>query len=138
MPAERVQIGGERGDERFALAGLHLRNLALVKHRAADQLHVEVAHVQHALAGLADDGERLDEQVVEGFALSNPRAEFRGLPAELLVGERLNRRLERADFGDERAQTLQFTFVLGADDFGEKGIEHLHSVDDPLVGISRL
>ena len=137
LAPERVQVGRERGDERLALAGLHLGDLALVKHRAADELHVEVPHVQHAFAGFADDGERLDEQVVERFALGNAVAEFRGLSAELLVGERLHRRLQRADLGDERAQPFQFTFVLGADDFGEKGIEHL-SVDGPRVNIQRL
>ena len=125
LALERVQIGGQRGDERLALAGLHLRDLALVKHRAADELDVEVAHVQHAPAGFADHGERLDQQVVERFAFRQPRAELRRLGAQLLVGQRLNRRLERAHFGDERAQPLQFTFVLGTDDFGEKGIEHL-------------
>ena len=54
---ERVQVGGQGGDERLAFAGLHLGDLAAVEHRAADQLHVEVPHVQHAPAGLADDRE---------------------------------------------------------------------------------
>ena len=74
LALERVQVGGKRGDERLALAGLHLRDPALVKDRAADELHVEVPHVQHALAGFADDGERLDQQVVERFALRQTRA----------------------------------------------------------------
>ena len=69
---EGVQIGGQRGDERLAFAGLHLGDLALVQHGAADELHVEVPHVQHAAAGLAHDGERLGQQVVERFALGEP------------------------------------------------------------------
>ena len=76
---ERVQIGGQRRDERLALAGLHLGDLALVQHRAADELHVEVPHVEHAAAGLADDGEGLGEQVVERLALGEPLAELGGL-----------------------------------------------------------
>ena len=59
LAGERVEIGGERRDERFALARLHLGDLAGVQHHAADQLHVEMPHVQHALARLADDSKRL-------------------------------------------------------------------------------
>ena len=69
LAVERVQVGGQRRDERLALAGLHLGDLALVQHDAADELHVEVPHVQHAAAGLADDGEGLGQQVVERLAV---------------------------------------------------------------------
>ena len=79
---ERVEIGGERRDERLALAGLHLRDLAPVQHRAADELHVEVPHVQHAPACLADDGKCFGQQVVERLALSEARPELRRLGAE--------------------------------------------------------
>ena len=80
---ERVQVGGQRGDERLAFAGLHLGDLAAVQHHAADQLHVEVPHVQHAAAGLADDGEGLGQQVVERLAVGEPLAELGGLRAQL-------------------------------------------------------
>ena len=64
-PAERVQINRQGGDQRLAFTGLHFGDLALVQHHAADQLHIEVAHVQHAAAGLADHGEGLDQKVVQ-------------------------------------------------------------------------
>ena len=70
---ERVEVGGQRGDERLAFAGLHLGDLAAVQHHAADELHVEVPHVQHAAAGLADDGEGLGQQVVERLAVGEAR-----------------------------------------------------------------
>ena len=41
------------------------------------------------------------------------------LAAQLRVGQRLNRGLERVDLGHDRAQAFQFTIVLGTDDFGE-------------------
>ena len=85
LALERVQVGGQRGDERLAFAGLHLGDLALVQHAAADELHVEVPHVEHAAAGFADDGERLGQQVVERLALGEPLAELGGLRAQLLV-----------------------------------------------------
>jgi hypothetical protein len=36
---------------------------------AADQLHVEMAHAEFALAGFADDGKGFGQQVVERFAI---------------------------------------------------------------------
>ena len=81
---EGVQVGGQGGDERLAFAGLHLGDLAAVQHDAADQLHVEVPHVEHAAAGLADHREGLGQQVVERFAVGEPLAEFGGLLAQLL------------------------------------------------------
>ena len=69
LPSSAFRYAGKRRDERLALAGLHLGDLALVQHRAADELHVEVPHVQHALAGFADDSEGLGQQVVERLAV---------------------------------------------------------------------
>ena len=58
---------------------------ALVQDHAADQLHVVVAHAEHAPARLAHDGEGLGQQVVEGLALVEPpavtRASARAAPA---------------------------------------------------------
>ena len=62
---EGVEIGGQRRDERLAFAGLHFGDPAAVQHHAADELHVEVPHVEHAPAGLAHDREGLGQQVVE-------------------------------------------------------------------------
>ena len=62
---ERVEVAGERGDERLAFAGAHLGDLALVKDHGADELHVEVAHLDGALAGFTDDGEGFGQDLVE-------------------------------------------------------------------------
>ena len=69
VAGERVEIAGEGGDEGLAFAGLHFGDLALVQDHAADQLHVEVAHLDGAPAGFADDGEGLGQNLVEGGAL---------------------------------------------------------------------
>ena len=65
--AERVQIHRERGDQRLALAGLHFGDGAFVQNHAADQLHVEVPHVEDAPSSFADHGKRLFEQFVENY-----------------------------------------------------------------------
>ncbi len=73
-PGERVEDRGEGSDERLALAGPHLRDLALVEDGAADELDVEVTHVQrplHRLAGHREDfGEDVVESLVEALVLA--------------------------------------------------------------------
>jgi len=64
---ERVQIGGKRRNKGLALAGLHLGDLSAVQHHAADELDVEVPHVEDAAAGFADDGKSFDKQIVQGI-----------------------------------------------------------------------
>ena len=125
LAVERVEIGRQRRDQRLALAGFHLGDLALVQDGAADELDVEVPHAQHALAGLANDGKRLDHQDRRASRLLEPRSELGGLGAQLVVRQRLNSRLEGVDLADERTQPLEIAFVLRADDFGEDCLDHL-------------
>ena len=58
------------------------------------------------------------------FAVGEAGAELGGLAAQLLVAERLDRRLERVDFRDARTQPFQFAVVLRADDLGEELTKH--------------
>ena len=90
-----VQITGQRGHERLAFAGLHLGTV--VQGHAANQLHIEVTHAEHAQTGLAYGGERLGQHVVEVFTTVKSLAELDGLRSQLLIGKRLHRRLEFAD-----------------------------------------
>ncbi len=67
-----VERGGQGRDEGLALAGLHLRDLALVQDDAAHELHVEGAHAQLAAADLAGRREDVRQHVVEGLAACAP------------------------------------------------------------------
>ena len=87
MPGERVQVEREGRDERLALAGLHLGDVALVQDDPAHHLDVEEALVGLALARLADGGEGLEEQVVERLAVLEPLAESAVFAPQLGVGE---------------------------------------------------
>ena len=62
LAGEGVEVGGQRGDQRLAFAGLHLGDLAAMEDHAADQLDVEMPHVQRAAAGFADHGEGFGQQ----------------------------------------------------------------------------
>ncbi len=121
---ERVEIRGKRRDERLAFTGLHFRDAARVEHHAADELHIEVPHVQHAPPRFAHHRKRLRQDVVKRFTASETGAELHGLPAKVGLAERGDARLERVDARDDRTQALQFALVLRADDFGEQVIDH--------------
>ena len=99
---ERVEIDRQRRDQRLAFAGLHLGDLALVQHHAADELHVEMALAERALGGLAHGGEGRHQQIVERGAVGELLLELVGARAQRLVGERLELRLQRVDGVDAR------------------------------------
>ena len=62
---KRIQIGGRGGDQRLAFTGFHFGDLAFVQHHAADHLHVEMPHVEHAAAGFAHYRESFGKKIVE-------------------------------------------------------------------------
>ena len=90
------------GDQRLTFTYAHFGDFAAMQGDAADQLDVEVAHVEEAAAGLADDGKGFDEQVVEGRALGQFFLELDGFGGEIDIGELLDGRLEVVDGRDKR------------------------------------
>ena len=68
----------------------------------AEQLDVEVPHVEHAAASLADDSKGLVQEVVDLGALGYTLAELDGLRPELFVSEGLNAGFERIDLDNPR------------------------------------
>ena len=119
LAGEGVEVGGQRRDERLALAGLHLGDLAAVQHDAADELHVEVPHAEHAPSGLAHHREGVDQQVVEGGSLVAPGAQLRRLVTESVVRERADIVLPLPDRGDQGLNSLEIPLILGAEDLGQ-------------------
>ena len=95
-----------------------------MEHHPADELHVEVAHVERALRRLADDGERLREQVVERLAPREAILELRGSCRERLVRERRDLRLERVDPCDGLGVRLDQAVVAAAEDRPEEPGNH--------------
>ena len=89
LAGQRVQVRGQGGHQRFALAGLHLGDAPLMQHQTAHHLYAIRAHSQHAGVGFADGGERFGQNVIFGFAILQARAEFIRLGAQLLIRQRL-------------------------------------------------
>ena len=132
VPGQRIQIAGQRRHQRLAFAGLHLGDLALVQHHAADQLHVEVPHLHRAPARLAHHREGLGQKLVQRLLLGrldrflvrnpfelrrNPRPELNRLRAQLLIRELLDLRLQSVDLRHDGHQPLDGTLVRGAENF---------------------
>src|SRR5687767_8613832 len=116
LTGQRVQIDGERRDQRFALAGLHLGYLAAVEGNAADQLDVVVALAKRAHRRLADRGESLGKQIVELGAVRQPLAEQDGVVPEFLVSQRADRRLEGVRRLDDLAERTDIAVVRRSED----------------------
>ena len=119
-----VQIHGERGHERLAFTGAHLRDLALVQHHSTDQLHVEMTHAQRALGHLAHASEGFMQQAVQAFAIRHAGFELGGLGAQLLVGELGELGLERIDARHILLHALEQTRVTTAEYLGKRFRNH--------------
>ena len=122
LAPERVEIRRERRHERLALAGLHLRDAALVQHHAAEQLHVEMPHLHGAHGRLAHRGERLAHQVVHRFAVLQPLAEARRLRAQLGIAHGLHRGFQCIDALHIWAQLLETALARIA----KQGVDQSH------------
>ena len=124
-PGEPVEVRGQRRHKRLALARRHLGDLALVEHHAADELHVEVAHPDGPARGLAADGKRLGQELVDRLAVGDALPELVRLRSEPGVVERLHRGLECVDRVHGRHHPLDVALVLGAENRSQQGVDHL-------------
>ena len=111
LAGQRVQIAGERGDERFAFACSHFGDTALMQHDTAEHLHMKMTLAKHAAHGLAHDGKRLGQQVVQRFAGGQPGAEFFGHTAQLFFRKPAVRVFIRIDFRGDFLKALDFRRV---------------------------
>ena len=97
VPGNGVQIAGQSGDERLALAGLHLGNLPVIQGHAADELHVEVPQAQRAHRRLAHGRERLGQQGIQVLPRLCPLPQRRSERTQLGIRLRLHVRFESVD-----------------------------------------
>jgi hypothetical protein len=127
LTGERVQVDRQGGGEGLAFTGAHFGNLARVQHHAAHQLHVEVAHPVHPLAGFANHGKSFGQQGIEALALGDTLTEFVRLAAQLLIGQGLNLRLECVDGTHRLGVLANQPVIAAAENFLEKACDHLIS-----------
>ena len=120
VAGERVEVRRQRGDQGLALTGLHLGDVAEVQRAAAHDLDVVVPLTEGALGRLADGGEGLREQLVEGLALGVPLLVLVGLRAQLGVAEVDEVVLERVDLDGDGLELLDHAAFAGAEDLVEE------------------
>jgi hypothetical protein len=125
LAGQRVEVNGQGRHQGLALARLHLGDLALVQHHAADHLDIVMPQAEGPNGGLAHQRERLRQQAVQRFTVGVAFPQFGGFRLHLLVGQRLDRFLERIDPRDGLAHLFHQPLVAAADDFGNQLIEHL-------------
>jgi hypothetical protein len=124
LARQRVEISRERRHQRLALTGAHLGDAAVVQRESADQLHVEVAHLQRAERGFAHHGESFGSKVVEFLAVGEALAEFVGLGGEGRVAEGFQGGLEAGGLAHRRLITADDAIVATAEKSRQE-IEHL-------------
>ncbi|MOA07487.1 hypothetical protein D3C78_1271880 [compost metagenome] len=84
---------------------------------AADQLHIEVAHAHHALAGFTGHGEGFRQQLVQCLAFGQTLLELCGFGAQLLIGEGDHFLFEGIDDVHRLEHAFDFTLVLASKKF---------------------
>ena len=127
VPAEGVEAGGERRHEGLPLPGPHLRDAPLVEHQAADELHVEVAHLERAPSRLAHDRECLRDQGVDRLPGRPPAAQGLRDCRELRVLPALKAGLELVDGGHGPAIAAQHALVARPDHSAQDVRHHVLS-----------
>ena len=121
---ERVEIDRQRRHQGLAFAGLHLGDAAFVQHHAADQLDVEMALAERALAGLAHGGEGRNQNVVERGTFGELLFEFVSPGAQRLVGELFQLVFQRVDFIDARPEGADAPVVGGTEQLAGDRADH--------------
>ena len=124
LASKRVQIGRQRCNQRLAFTGFHFRDAALMQGDAADQLHVEMAHLEGALARLAPYGECLGQKGVQALPVFDTLLEFGGFELEFFVGEVRNRGLQFVDRDDLGLDLLDLAVASGTHELLYQTVEH--------------
>ena len=95
-----------------------------MQRHAAEQLHIEVTHAEHAPGRLATDREGLGEHGIKRLALREAGAQLGRPGGELLIGQPGEGGFERIDLRDHLAIVLQQTLVAAPENPGEKVLDH--------------
>ena len=95
--SQGVQVKRQGGYQRFAFAGAHLGDLALVQGHTANHLDVKMAQADGTLAGLAHHSKGFRQQVIQRFAFRQAGAEFVGLGAQRFIAQLLKFSFQRVD-----------------------------------------
>ena len=134
---QRIEIGGQGGDQGLAFAGLHFGDIAPVQHNAAHQLHIEMALTQGALGGLTHHREGFRQQVLQGFALFQTGAESRRHRGQFGVRHDLEAVFQGVDLGNGGPERLDLALVGRAEKRSGKRTQHKNPLHPAGTGGKR-
>ena len=103
LARQGVEVDRQRRDERLAFARAHLCDPALMQAHAADELHIEMAHAEHAARALADDSKGFGQDIVKRLTIREALTELVRVSRQLVVCQSLHLRLQRIDLLDHLA-----------------------------------
>ena len=109
-----IEVDGQGGSQGFAFAGSHLCDLALVQCDAAHQLHIEVAHLHHALRAFAHYRKRFWQYAVNVLALLQSGFEGIGLRSQCVVIQRFQSTFQCVDLRDGFAIGFEHPIIAAA------------------------
>ena len=130
-PGQGVQIGRKGGDQRLALTGFHLGNVALVQEHAAHQLRVKGPQTQSPARGLPAIGKCLGQQRIQAFTAFKAGFQLGRLVDQPLIGQSFEFRLKRIDFFDHRRRGLDLTVVRCAEHLARERAHSKHMYETP-------
>ena len=135
LTGQGVKIGRESRDERLALAGLHLGDVALVEEDPAQKLDVEGPEAERTARRLAAVREGFGQERFQGLPRLRPALQFACLLLEPLVGQRTELVLEPVDLLDRRHRRLDLAVVRRSEHLlrDRSDTEHLASASHPMV-----
>ena len=84
---QSVEVGWQRGGQRFAFASAHLSDFAVVQGDTTRQLDVKVAHLHHALGTLSHHCEGFWQHRIQCFASGETIPKVLGFGTQLIVAE---------------------------------------------------
>ena len=111
---DRVEVARQCRDERLALTGAHLGDVAHVQRGTTHDLHVEVTLADRALARLAHGGERLGQDLIKALPVRESLAEPVGLLAQFGVGELFEILFDDVHLSGDRLELLERSSFAGA------------------------
>ena len=124
LARQGIEHHRQGGHQRFAFAGAHLGDLAAVQGHATDELHIEVPHLQRALAGLAGQRKGLGQDFIERGAARHARAQFVGEAAQRRIVHLFEAGLQGIDLLHHLAVLLEQAVVSTAKNRGQELGQH--------------
>ena len=113
---ERIQIDGKRRHQGLSFAGFHFGDAATMENHAADQLHVEMPHVEFAARHFPAHGKRFGQDVVQCPTCFQLLLEILSFIGQGLIGKWGEPALQAVDLLHDRSQRPDFAVIFTAED----------------------